>query len=68
MKFRDRTRQQRRRDGWGLHDPFKPGSPEYSERAQQTEMGVVGSSGIKRVDIGTPVPRLPGRTAAGPAG
>jgi hypothetical protein len=53
-RFRNRARQ--RRDGWGLPDPHKPGSPDYAERAQQTATQL--PCGTVRIDAGEPVARL----------
>jgi hypothetical protein len=55
-----RVRRSRRRDGWGLPHPYSPSSPEYGERTGVSEVEVVGFPGMKRVDVGEPIRRLPG--------
>ena len=41
-----------------LPDPFKPGSPDYAER--NVESIIRRPDGMEVVEIGTPLPRIPG--------
>lgn len=43
-------------------DPYDPGSSQFRERNRETSTTLTG--GLVRIDVGAPVPRLPGETQA----